>query len=663
MTQQSDPLGVFAQACCTILWGAVVSQDNKRRLVFALIFVTFLTSACSVTARGPQSDVIKAHRNTIVFSALSPNASYWEQRIAAFEAANPSVHVVRRYERITDDWVGRADVVLGPWPDVWPKAISTSSMLDLTPLIEGDPTFNTADFYPGALDLYRQDGHTWAIPIGWSFKAIAYLPTMFHEKGVPLPTLTWTWADVIEAARRLSDGPTGYPRSFATSTDLIIAAPNWLAEEAGSPYLHQGDLIVPALDSPRLRRALAHYKLLAQELTVLYDEGGMRPPAEILDAIVQGKAGMSIIEISAVTDLQQRFPQIAFAPLPPGEVAAHEAQQAIAVLFINANTIYPMESWRWLRFVSQQDLSPFLTNALSTRRSIAEASGFGKMSPAQAAVIRATIANHADRPRLTGSAGILTAYRALWRAIWDVQYGGQDIDTALSHAQSTALAVLRTAQEQNAVPESPSMVRIPAPSDVPVIEFQVMWDPEIYRHAAVLYAADDATVPIQVGVIESGLRADCMEFTTFGSALEAAQLAKSLETLGPLLEATSDLAPDAFFPAALAAVRWQDELYGIPVAVKPPMLRFRPELFRALDLELPSRHWTIEEVIQTAQEIKDGGHGYFGLLPQAEEMVFLLDQLGVPLFTSEPSVRPRFAAPDVGATVARLARLGDERVV
>ena len=635
--------------------------DLRYRL-FMLVVVIVLVASCTQGLSMPDKNTSADKKTTLIFLTYPQESpQFWQERIAAFEELNPSIHVEALYEQASTDWPSRADVVLAPWPDWWPDVVSPGKALDLTPLIEGDSSFDAADFYPGALDLYRQDGHTWAIPIGWSFKAIAYLPTLFREANVPLPTSSWRWADVMDAAQRLGSGPSGHTRSFADSTDLIIAAPNWLAERAGSPYLQQGAQGAPALDSPKMRQAMADYIATAPHLKVLFDDAKVRTTTEILDAIARGEAGLSIVDLARAADLAKQFPEIALAPLPPGEVAAHEAERATSALFISAGSLHPLESWRWLTFVSQQDLGSYRWGELPTRRSIAEANDiWAKMPPTQATVIQATISNHAGRPRLTGSAVALAAYNALWQAIGEVQYAHEEIGAALSHAQSVAVSALQTTAQHDATPPSAPSIRTPSAFNARVVEFQVMSEPEVYRQAADAFTATAPTWQVHVSPLGATMPESCLEAMTDNDALSLAQLVEILDTVTPLLEATRDLAGNAFFPDTLAAVSWQETLYGVPIAVKPPVLRFRPAFFHALGLEKPDRDWSLADVIQTAQKIKDGSHGDFGLLPQPEEMQFLLEQLGISLFTSGTPPRPRFTASDVTETLARLTLLGDE---
>lgn len=635
---------------------------DLRYLLFMLVVTIVLVASCTQGLSTPDKNTSADKNTTLVFLTYPQELpQFWHKRITAFEELNPSIHVEVVYEEVAADWAGRADVVLGPWPDRWPDVVGPGKALDLTPLIETDASFAAADFYPGALDLYRQDGHTWAIPIGWSFRVIAYQPKLFQEANIPLPTSSWTWADVIDAAQRLASSPTGHPRSFADSTDLIIAAPNWLAERAGSPYLQQGAQIVPALDSPQMRQALADYVAMAQHLTVLFDDAKVWTTTEILGAIARGEAGMSIVDLARAADLIKQFPEIALAPLPPGEVAAHEAEQAASALFISAGSLQPLESWRWLTFVSRLNLGAYRWGDLPTRRSIADESGiWAKMLPEQATVIQTTINNHAGRPRLTGSAVALAAYNALWQAIGEVQYAHQEAGAALSHAQSVAINALQTTAQHNATPPSVPSIRTPPASNARSVEFEVMSDPEVYRQAADVFTAAVPAWQVHVSPLGPAKPESCLEGMTSSDALSAAQLVETLNMVDPLLEATRDLAGDAFFPDTLTAVRWQEALYGIPIAVKPPVLRFRPAFFHALGLEMPDRDWSMADVVRTAQKIKDNSHGDFGLLPQPEEMQFLLEQLGISLFTSGTPPRPRFTASEVMETLDRLTLLGNE---
>ncbi|MDY7009324.1 MAG: extracellular solute-binding protein [Planctomycetota bacterium] len=52
--------------------------------------------------------------------------------------------------------------------------------------------------------------HVWAIPYGGALgKVLLFRKDLFDEKGIPYPTIDWTWDDMLAAARKLTDPKTG----------------------------------------------------------------------------------------------------------------------------------------------------------------------------------------------------------------------------------------------------------------------------------------------------------------------------------------------------------------------------------------------------------------------------------------------------------------------
>ncbi len=100
-------------------------------------------------------------------------------------------------------------------------------LLDLTDYIEADGV-DTSIYYDDILSIYTRadgsdlDGHIYALPKDHDTIALLYNTALFDEAGVDYPTNDWTYEDMYEAAKAITeyydDGST-YGVAFDTSND------------------------------------------------------------------------------------------------------------------------------------------------------------------------------------------------------------------------------------------------------------------------------------------------------------------------------------------------------------------------------------------------------------------------------------------------------------
>ena len=114
----------------------------------------------------------------------------------------------------------------GTMPDVFWMHSNTARMymendilLDLDPYIEKDETMDLSKYYQGIVDLYtRSDGKHFAIPKDHDTIALLYNKAIFDQYGVDYPTADWTWEDMYEAAKKITEGSNGDVYGLAMNT-------------------------------------------------------------------------------------------------------------------------------------------------------------------------------------------------------------------------------------------------------------------------------------------------------------------------------------------------------------------------------------------------------------------------------------------------------------
>ena len=114
----------------------------------------------------------------------------------------------------------------GTMPDVFWMHSNTAQMymendilLDLTPYIEADGV-DMSVYYEGVKDLYTRssDGKVFALPKDHDTIALLYNKAIFDEYGVAYPDDTWTYEDMYEAAKTITEASNGEVYGVAMNT-------------------------------------------------------------------------------------------------------------------------------------------------------------------------------------------------------------------------------------------------------------------------------------------------------------------------------------------------------------------------------------------------------------------------------------------------------------
>ncbi|WP_405345967.1 ABC transporter substrate-binding protein, partial [Ruminococcus sp.] len=114
----------------------------------------------------------------------------------------------------------------GTMPDVFWMHSNTAQMymendilLDLTDYIAKDSSVDMSKYYEGVKNLYtRSDGKIFAMPKDHDTIALLYNKAIFDKYGVDYPTDNWTWEDMYEAAKKITEGSNGDIYGMAMNT-------------------------------------------------------------------------------------------------------------------------------------------------------------------------------------------------------------------------------------------------------------------------------------------------------------------------------------------------------------------------------------------------------------------------------------------------------------
>ncbi len=134
-----------------------------------------------------------------------------ESLIYEFEQANPGITV--KYQPITGNYqqVMETNFASGTAPDVFYVDVSyfqvwasKGVLLPLDPLMGATKT-STSDFVPSLMNAFTFNGKAYGIPKDFNTLGLFYNTALFKKANLALPTDKWTWTDLTNAAKALTN--------------------------------------------------------------------------------------------------------------------------------------------------------------------------------------------------------------------------------------------------------------------------------------------------------------------------------------------------------------------------------------------------------------------------------------------------------------------------
>ncbi len=654
-------------------------EHNQRRCSLLLILAMLgpLLAACGGGGEETPSPrpVLTADSEpvTIRFAVYDEVRVIYEDLIQAFEAANPGLHIqlVSEEEAIgIYSWEWPASIIrLASTADVFfmpdiPEIVNLGLIRDLTPFIEADTNFQPDDFYPYTLENYRWDGGTWALPTTVGFELIAYNKEAFDEACVPYPEPGWTWDDFLTKARALTvrEGD----RTTRWGFFQIVPEHRPFIEGREGPLIDiTTDPPTPRFDRPEVIEAVRWYTdLYLKEQVVSY----LQLPDEaegsaMLDLRMLKHTAAMWVETTG--DWQWLNEQgMGIVPFPVDAPDSRTTLLTTRALAMSAGTSHPDAAWRWMNFLSRQDLGAVgPVRSLPARRSVAEASGFwDNLSEELISILHYALAHSFAVHQGLG-------YNAFHQAMGAILRGEKSVEGALAEAQVQAQVEIqeKLARRAEATPV-PTFVVAP-PQEKPVGEgaVTVTFIPgkgssnlQSYRNLARQFHAThpDIIVEIKAADLFSGPsdlpgmaeQSDCFQYPP---SLDSSVDRAAVLSLQPFLEADPSFTTDDFYPPLRGPYTWQGQLWGLPAEVQPYVIEYNQDLFDAAGLAYPEADWTLDDFLAVAQnltrgEADDKQYGFVGSY-EPLDLVMFVERLGGKIL--DDTQDPPSAAFDDPATI------------
>ena len=265
-------------------------------VLLAVAGVAAVAGGCGSSSSGSSGGVT----NIVIWHGYQDTeAAAMKKMVAQYNASHSKIHV-------TDQYSGNSDYALqkvltaiagGDPPDIsylygsWAANIARSpKVLSLNSYIQNDPSFNWNDFWTVERQVATVNGKIVGVPALVDNLALVYNKKLFQQAHLAYPTANWTWNDLENAAKKLTNPATkqfgwAYVNDGSEDTVWRFEALLW---QAG------GDILTPdntkaAFDSPAGVKALTLLQNMAVKDKSVYLDSGNDAYANIFNS---GHIGM-----------------------------------------------------------------------------------------------------------------------------------------------------------------------------------------------------------------------------------------------------------------------------------------------------------------------------------------------------------------------------------
>ncbi|MDO4295260.1 MAG: sugar ABC transporter substrate-binding protein [bacterium] len=183
------------------------------------------SNTTNTTAAGTSEDssttTASGEQVTLRFAFWGASQQEVSQQLAdAFHEKYPNITVEIEYtpQNTGEYWTKlESSATGGSAPDVfWMNGVHADDyieggmMLPLTEMVENSTEIDWENDFPKTLtELYSREGEIYAIPKDFDTNAVWYNKTLFDNAGLEYPTSDWTWEEMVETARKLTDTENG----------------------------------------------------------------------------------------------------------------------------------------------------------------------------------------------------------------------------------------------------------------------------------------------------------------------------------------------------------------------------------------------------------------------------------------------------------------------
>lgn len=227
--------------------------------------------------------------------------------VERFEAENPDIDVQPEFNSLARDKI-YVEAASGTSPETFyavtddiPKMAVKDTIEPLGPWFEKDRSARLGPYFNEVVDALRyappyerkplNEQEMWAYPVHFSTDILFFNRDIFRRAGVPEPTDDWTWADMLEAARKLTRrSASGHITQFG----IFLPDPNTAIQSNGGEVFNP-DYTRCIINTPESIEAINELKRMRFDLKIAPD------PAQ-----VQGTSSMQMFKLGQLAMLPGR---------------------------------------------------------------------------------------------------------------------------------------------------------------------------------------------------------------------------------------------------------------------------------------------------------------------------------------------------------------------
>ncbi len=191
---------------------------SALRLAIAAAAAALLATACASSGgggSGSSSGVTTISYFT--FSAAPSHLGDLNKIVAAFEKANPDIKVDVSSADYADYFTKLStEIAAGTAPDTFEldyqdfvNYAASGALLNLGSGSGQPASFDAAAYTPTSVQALAYSGKQMALPESFSDVLLYYNEKLFNQAHIPYPTASWTWADEMAAAKKLTNKANG----------------------------------------------------------------------------------------------------------------------------------------------------------------------------------------------------------------------------------------------------------------------------------------------------------------------------------------------------------------------------------------------------------------------------------------------------------------------
>lgn len=333
-------------------------KTNRRPFLFLLNLVAICSIVVIVCGCGRKKEsgvvITFVHEDSVALNPIYTSA------IKQFEEKHPNI-------KVKDITVGglyypkiQTMIAGGSSPDImwmgrgFGEFAYRGVFLNLEPLIAKDKTFNLSLYYPQAIDLYKYKGSLCGFPLGLDISILVYNKNLFDEAEISYPTETWTYSDLLKAAKKLTRDINGDGKTDQWGVVMEAETRPNLGAFGGALLNKENTRCL--LDTPESIRALQFLVDLMRKhkvhpVVVERTVGGVFPA----NSFMMGKVGMYYSSSWMINDYRKQIKDFKWdvALFPKEKEREHwVSSQGFAIY---KGTRYPEESFLLLKHLVGRD--------------------------------------------------------------------------------------------------------------------------------------------------------------------------------------------------------------------------------------------------------------------------------------------------------------------